>query len=335
MSITIKEIAKLAGVSKSTVSRVINDSEHVSDQAREKVQEVIEETGYVPNSLAKNLKRNKTNTIGVVLPKINTSTFSSAIEGISNVMYQNGYNLLLTNTKMNIEDEITYLKLLKEKRVRGILFFATEITSEHKKVLGDLDIPVVIIGQDTSKAINYPCIIQDDFKAAKSIVSHLVQNGHQKIAYIGVEEYDVAVGQLRKQGYLDILKKNNLEVNNNYIYKGDFSIESGFKGMKLIVESSKELPTAVFAVTDRLALGAIKYLKDKGYKIPEDVSIVGIGNSDISSWVVPEITTINYDHVKTGEQAAGILLAAIDGQAGQKKSIMDFQIVKRNSVKEI
>ena len=335
MPMTIKEIAKLAGVSKSTVSRVINDSEHVSDQAREKVKEVIKETGYVPNSLAKNLKRNKTDTIGVVLPKINTSTFSSAVEGISNIMYQNGYNLLLTNTKLNIKDEITYLKLLKEKRVRGIIFFATEIRDEHLEVLEKIDIPIVIVGQDSSQVLEHPCVIQDDFNAASSIVNYLVEHGHQKIAYIGVKENDVAVGQLRKKAYLKVLSENDLKINEKYIYQGNFSIESGYHGIKKIIESSEILPTAVFAVTDRLALGAIKFLKDNGYQIPADISIVGIGNSDISPWVVPEITTINYNHVKTGEKASEILLNSLEGKTNKKKEIMDYQIIERNSVKTI
>ena len=333
MTLTIKEIAKLAGVSKSTVSRVINNSEHVSDEARKKVKQVIEETGYVPNSLAKNLKRNQTDTIGVVLPKINTSTFSSSVEGISNVMYENGYNLLLTNTKLNVEDEITYLNLLKEKRVRGILFFATEITDKHKEVLDKLDIPVVIIGQDTSEMIDYPCIIQDDYNAAQSIVNYLVEQGHKQIAYIGVTEDDVAVGQQRKAGYVDVLQGNNLDVNQDYIYKGDFSIESGFMGMEQIINEAGELPTAVFAVTDRLALGAIKCLKTKGYHVPQDISIVGIGNSDISPWVTPGITTINYDHVQTGEKAARILFNSIEGSQPGAKAIMDYQVVIRDSVR--
>lgn len=335
MTLTIKEIAKLAGVSKSTVSRVINDSEHVSDQAREKVKEVIKETGYVPNSLAKNLKRNKTDTIGVVLPQINTSTFSSSVEGISNVMYQKGFNLLLTNTKLNIKDEITYLRLLKEKRVRGIIFFATEITDEHLEILRKIDIPIVIVGQDSSEVLEYPCVIQDDFNAAKSIVNYLVKHGHQKIAYIGVKENDVAVGQLRKNAYLKVLSENGLEINEKYMYQGDFSIESGYNGMKKILERSEKLPTAVFAVTDRLALGAIKLLKDQGYEVPVDISVVGIGNSDISPWVVPEITTINYDHVKTGERASEILLNSLEGKINLRKEIMDYQIIERNSVRTI
>lgn len=335
MTLTIKEIAKLAGVSKSTVSRVINDSEHVSDRARKKVKEVIQETGYVPNSLAKNLKRNKTDTIGVVLPKINTSTFSSAVEGISNIMYQKGYNLLLTNTKLNIKDEITYLKLLKEKRVRGIIFFATEITEEHLKVLNKIEIPVVIVGQDSSELLDYPCVIQDDFNAASSIVDYLVSQGHKKIAYIGVKESDVAVGKLRKKAYLKVLAENGLEIKDSYLYQGDFSIQSGYRGMKKILEKVEEIPTAVFAVTDRLALGAIKLLKEKGYQVPGDISVVGIGNSDISPWVVPEITTINYDHLKTGERAAEILLEYLDGGIHKAREVMDYQIIERNSVRKI
>ncbi|AGB40801.1 transcriptional regulator [Halobacteroides halobius DSM 5150] len=335
MGITIKEIAKLADVSKSTVSRVINDSEHVSDEARKKVQQVIEETGYIPNSLAKDLQRNKTNTIGVILPKINTSTFSSAVEGISDTMHENGYNILLTNTRLNTKEEINHLKLLKEKRVRGILFFATEVTKEHIETLERIDIPVVILGQDTSDILDFPCVIHDDFVSAQNIVGYLVAHGHKNIGYIGVEEYDIAVGQLRKKGYEAVLTENNLEINEEQIYKDGFSMESGYKGMLEIINNSQKLPTAIFAATDRLAIGAIKCLKDKGYQVPEDVSIVGIGDSDISPLITPELTTVRYDHLQAGAKASQILLNYINKQEVTEKLVMNSQIIERESVKNV
>jgi len=335
MGLTIKEIAKLAGVSKSTVSRVINDAEHVSDKSRKKVQQVIEETGYIPNSIAKDLKKNSTNSIGVIVPRINTSTVSSAVEGISNIMYDNGYNLLLTNTRLDTAEEIKYLELLKEKRVSGILFFATEVTPKHLETLKKIDLPVVVLGQDISDIVDFPCVIHDDFNSAKDIVKYLIKYGHQRIAYIGVPEYDIAVGQLRKKGYKEALAENNLEAPEEYLYKGDFSISSGYKGMKEIIENSQELPTALFAVTDSLALGAIKYLKEQGYQVPEDISVVGIGNSEISSWITPELTTIDYDHLKAGEEASKILLDYIDGNKFKGRLLIDYHIVERESVKKI
>ncbi|TDX49222.1 LacI family DNA-binding transcriptional regulator [Orenia marismortui] len=336
MAITIKEIAKLSGVSKSTVSRVINNAESVSDKARSKVQKVIEETGYIPNSIAKDLKKNSTDSIGIIIPRINTNTISSAVEGISNIMYDNGYSLLLTNTRLDIKEEIKYLELLKEKRVSGILFFATEVTQKHIETLNKINLPIVVLGQDISDMVNFPSVIHDDFNSAKDIVEYLVGYGHQRIAYIGVQEKDVAVGQLRKKGYVEALKNNDLELKQEYIYtKSDFSISSGYEGMKKIVKNSKELPTAVFAVTDSLAIGAIKYLKDSGYKVPEDISVVGIGNSDISSWMTPELTTVDYDHLKSGEEASELLLKYISGDEFEDKLIMDYHIVERNSVKKI
>ncbi|GAB6100573.1 LacI family transcriptional regulator CcpA [Halanaerocella petrolearia] len=332
MGMTIKKIAKLADVSKSTVSRVINDSEHVSDEARKKVQQVINETGYIPNSIAKDLQRNKTNTIGVILPRINTSTFSSAVEGISDTMHENGYSILLTNTRLNTEEEINHLKLLKEKRVRGILFFATEVTEEHIETLNRIDIPVVILGQDTTDLLDFPCVIHDDLISAKNIVEYLVDQGHKEIGYIGIKEYDVAVGQLRKKGYEEVLKENNLEVKEEYMYKDGFSMESGYNGMFEIINNSKKLPTAIFAATDRLAIGAIKCLKDNGYQVPEDVSIVGIGDSDISPLITPELTTVRYDHLKAGEEASKILLNYINNKQVKNKLVMDSHIIERESV---
>ncbi|MCK8817720.1 LacI family transcriptional regulator [Natroniella sulfidigena] len=337
MGLTIKEIAKLAGVSKSTVSRVINNSEHVSDEARKKVKEVVEKTGYVPSSIAKDLKNNQTDTIGVILPRINTSTFSEAVEGMSKVLYQNGYNLLLANTRLNKEDELEYLRLLKRKRVSGILFFATEITTQHQEVLEKLNIPVIILGQDVSNLLELPSVIQDDFQAAKDIVNYLIAHGHKRIAYIGVTEDDVAVGQLRKNGYQRALAENNLEVKADYFYQGgfDFSTDSGYQGMSRIIADSERLPTAVFAVTDRLAIGAMKCLREQGYRVPDDISVVGIGDTEMSSLITPELTTIRYDQFKTGELASGLLLDLIAGQDVTVKSVMDYSIIERESVKKI
>ncbi|WP_027340723.1 LacI family DNA-binding transcriptional regulator [Halonatronum saccharophilum] len=336
MRLTIKDIAKLSGVSKSTVSRVINDADSVSDKAREKVEKVIKETGYVPNHLAKDLKRNKTNTIGVVLPKINTSTFSSAVEGICNVVYAKGYNLLLTNTRLDLKEEIKHLDLLKKKRVSGILFFATQVTDAHKKAFEDLKIPAVIMGQDTSGEIDLPCIIHNDFNSAKDIVNLLIDNGHKDIAYIGIEEKDIAVGKLRREGYQKALEENSLTFREEYIYRGDFSIKSGYNGMLVILERVKEVPTALFAATDRLAIGAIKALNEKGYKVPEDISVVGIGDAQMSSLITPPLTTVRYDHLKVGEIASEILLKSIkEGQLPKDKVIMDYQIIERESMQKI
>ncbi|GAB6137534.1 LacI family DNA-binding transcriptional regulator [Halanaerobaculum tunisiense] len=332
MSITIKEIAKLANVSKSTVSRVINNSDHVSDKVREKVEQIVEETGYAPNSLAKDLHRNRTDTIGVILPKINTSTFSAAVEGISNTMYENGYDVLLTNTRLNNEEEINHLQLLKEKRVSGILLFGTQFTEEHVEMLTKMNIPVVVLGQDITDILEIPCVIHDDFQSAQDIVNYLIEQGHNRIGYIGVEEYDEAVGQFRKQGYLTALQENNLPVKEEYMYKDGFSIDSGYQGMTEIINNTQKLPTAVFAATDRLAIGAMKCLKDNGYRIPEDVSIVGIGDADISPLITPELTTIHYNHFRAGAEASKLLLQHINNQEIPYKLVMDHHIVERNSV---
>ena len=171
------------------------------------------------------MRSQKTNLIGIIVPKISTETAARVIEGVTNELSNFGYEVLIGNTNLSIEKEIDYLKVFKNQ-VDGIIFMATEITPKHYELFDQLQIPIVIIAQ---KVENYPCIIHDDYHASKDAINYLISKGHRSIGFIGVGEYDVAVGIERKKGYLDALKENDIEVYNDYIQIGDFSHESAFK----------------------------------------------------------------------------------------------------------
>ena len=179
----INEIARLAGVSRATVSRYLNNG-YVSSEKKEVIRRVIQETGYQPSSQAQTLRTKKTSLIGVILPKINSDTISREVEGISDILTRRGYQLILANTNNDVEEELKYLSLFKERQVDGVVLIATMFTRKHKQMLKDYKVPIVILGQHLD---GYPCIYQDDHKAAFQVTEKLSEKG-KKFAYIGVTD---------------------------------------------------------------------------------------------------------------------------------------------------
>lgn len=320
----------MANVSRTTVSRVINHSPNVSEVARKRVLKAIEETGYIPSEQAKSLRTKKTKVIGVILPTISTETSSKLVSGMDEVLVQHGYQILLANTNLQMEKEIEYLQLLKVRQVDGIILAATNVDDRLIKEIHQLKKPTVVIGQEIPGVSN---VLYDDYHAAKDLVSLMIEKGHNKIAFIGVDESDVAVGILRKKGYLDAMKENGFAIEDQWIQKGIFNIESGYVAMKEIMNTSKSVPTAVFAVTDRLALGAVQYLKEIGLSIPEDMAIAGIGASELSKYVSPALTTVDYLNRQAGRVAAELILEEIEQEENSmKKVVLDYRLIERNSL---
>ena len=332
MALNIIDIAKLAGVSKSTVSRYLNNG-YVSVEARDKIKRVLDETGFTPQRQAKGMRTKKTNLIGVIVPKISSETPARVVEGITEVLSCNGYDILIANTNLSIEKELEYLNIFKSNQVDGIIFMATKVTDKHIEVIKNLEVPIVVVAQDIE---NSPSVYFDEFQATEDITNYLIKKGHEKIAYIGVYEEDKAVGLYRKQAYIKTLKNNNIKINYENIKIGDFNEKSGYRLAKEIMEG-EDNPTAIVAVTDNLALGAIEYLIDNGYKIPEDIAVVGMGDSKISRVITPKLTTVHYHYKTAGRKSAEIILYELDRSIEKDKSMikkvkLNCLLVERNSV---
>lgn len=319
----------MANVSRSTVSRVLNNSGYVSDEARKRVEKVIAETGYMPNVNAKSLRTKKSKVIGVILPTIQTETPSRIVHGLSKELSKSGYQILLANTDHDEEKVYKYLDLLKVRQVDGIVLLATSTETELLEKLKQVDIPFVMIGQEAEEIVH---VAYNDYQAARDLTKFIIDKGHEKIGFIGVDERDRAVGYLRKKGFLDEMTANGLAVENNWIQKGIFDIDSGYDAMEKIITNSPERPTAIFAVTDRLAIGAMSYLKKNNFRVPEDMAIVGIGASEISQYIDPPLTTVDYQNEKAGEEAAKLILTQINSEPFKKKIILDCRLVVRNSI---
>ncbi|MBV6684946.1 LacI family transcriptional regulator [Bacillus sp. JRC01] len=326
---TIKEVAKMAEVSSATVSRFLNNSGYVGEEARKRILKVIEETGYVPSENAKSLRTKQTKVIGVILPKISTETSSRLVRGLDEVLAKEGYQILLANSGLNADKEIEHLRLLKSRDVDGIILSATTNGAGLKAEIQRLDIPVVVVGQEVDDT---PNVIFDEYQAAKDMVKHLIDHGHERIGFIGVSEEDPAVGVLRKKGYLQAMQEKNLPIEESWIEKGIFDVESGAVAMERMMGAAVR-PTAVFAVTDRLAIGAMNYVKSIGLRIPEDIAFAGIGASELSKYITPSLTTMDYQNKESGRVAAGLILEAIKrGGSSPEKRLINVRLLQGDSV---
>lgn len=328
----IGEIAKLAGVSRATVSRYLNDG-YVSNEKREKIKAVIEETGYVPSSQAQMLRTKKTKLIGVILPKISSESISKIVNGISEKLADTGYHLLLANTDNNIERELEYLNIFKNNQVDGIIFIATIMTTAHKQAMRELAVPIVIVGQEMGE---YCSIYHDDYHAAKQMTEVLIDSGCYTLAHIGVTKKDVATGLSRQNGFVDAIKEKKEQIPQlqvSAIEEGDFSMESGYTLMKKILTYNEKVD-GVFCATDSIAIGAMEAIKEMGLRIPEDISVAGVGDTRMSKVVSPQLTTIKYYYDISGIEAADMLLKLIDNELEcVKNTKLGYEMVHRQSIK--
>lgn len=327
---TINDIARMAKVSRTTVSRVLNNNGYASDQVRKRIMEVVEETGYMPSQSAKSLRTKKTGIIGVVLPKIGTETSSRVVAGINEVLSKRGFQILLTDTELDANKEIDYLRLLESRQVDGIVLLATNVRSTLIEAINNLSLPVVAIGQEIP---GVDSITYDNYQAGEEVMQLLIDRGHQRIGFIGVHEEDPSVGGQRKQAYIDKLNTNSLLVEENWIEVGDFSIDSGYYAMRNILNMKHaERPTALFCVNDRMAVGAMEYLKEHNFRVPDDMAVVGMGASELSRYVCPPLTTVDYHNEKVSSIAAEMLLAKVENSFFEKKSAPSYRLILRDSV---
>ena len=325
----ITTVAKLAGVSRATVSRYLNDG-YVSDEKRRAIARVIKETGYIPSRQAKILRTGKTNLIGVIIPKINSASVSRMVAGLSSVFNESQYQMLLANTDNRENKEIDYLRVFTEKdRVDGIILVGTILTPEHERALKNLRIPLIVLGQAFD---GFSCVYHDDYHAVREITSHILNRG-TKPAYIGVTELDIAAGQSRHTGFLDACAEKNLEVPKKAQMESDFSVDSAYLACERLLDVYSEVDTIVCA-SDSIAFGAITCLREFGRSVPEDVQVTGVGDSDLSKVITPSLTTIHQHYKTSGMEAAKMLIGAMDKEDTIDRDIRTgYELLLRNSTR--
>ncbi|MBG0754089.1 LacI family DNA-binding transcriptional regulator [Vibrio cidicii] len=325
---SLHDVAKMAGVSKSTVSRVINDEYGVKESTKIKVLQAVAECGYVVNQVAKDLKSQKTNLIGVIVPRVSSHATAQGVDGLTAIFEQAGKHVLLANTHQVHDKELEYIQIFNQKRVEGIVFYATHLDAPLVKAIQQSAVPVVLVGQDGSMH-NIPSVVHDDMRVGFEAGNRLVQAGCSQIGFIGVQRDDIAVDVLRSQGLEQSLAFHQQSL--LFHVRGDFSIESGYRLAKEQLKAHPKLD-GLFCATDRLAVGAVKALQEEGVQVGEQIKVLGVGNDELAYVSTPSLSTFNYAFDKSGENAAKMLLERIAGRGQEmSKVVLTFQNISRET----
>ena len=337
MGVTIEDIAREAGVSIATVSRVINKTKPVSAQLRDRVYEVIERNHFKPNSLAQGLITKKTNTIGIIVPDISNAVFGKLTKGMNSIFAKQGYTVVLCESQGRLERELQLLGILEEKQIEGLLFAGVDVNHTLVNAMLQRDYPVVLVTQEASEdegVIN--TVIHNNVEAMYDAVRFLLDNGHRRIAYLGGPRNDFSSGKKRLKGYRRALEEVGIPVNESYIVQGEFSFEAGYQGMKTLYEENSKLPTAVVTGSDVIAVGAMQYLDNMRVRIPDDISILGFDDSEFATYIKPELSTVRISYYDEGVKAAKMLLRMMKGETDLPVTeYVSHKIIRRSTTKSL
>lgn len=323
----ISEFAKIAGVSKSAVSRYFNKG-YLSAEKSELIEKAIEKTGYAPSVSAQNVRTKVTKLVGVILPKLSSESCARITEGISEILSEEGYELLLVNTANDYHKEIEYLELFRYNRVDGVIFLASIFTPTHERVLRKMHIPVVIAGQ-TYKG--FSCVCHNDYGASYALTGLMLKRGSKDPAYIGVTDEDKAAGLARHEGFLKALEEAGITLSPEREAIAKFSVESGYENAKQIF-ATKPYPDSIFCATDNIAAGVMLYCREHGISIPDDVMIAAVGDSIVGRMSAVTLTSAHLHYKTSGREAARMLLSLIRKNDEIPRTMrLDYEIIERES----
>jgi len=330
---TQADVAKLAGVSQSVVSQILNDNDiSVSDGTRKRVLDAIDQLGYVPNKFAQSLRTNNTRTIASIIPDITNPFYPAFQRGIQSVTNQKNYDLIIYDTDEKEENEKRSLKSLQQANVDGAIVSLFHHSFEALKPLIEKGIPVVYWrGGPVEKDLVVDLIFVDNVAMAKTAVSYLIDKGHTRIGMLAGLE-NTPPRQDRIQGFLEALRDHNLALEKTLIQDGDFSETGGYQGMKKLLRLDPR-PTAVFASNDLMALGAMLAMREENLRIPEDVALIGLDDIPAAKLVHPSLTTITQMQEDIGRIAAEMIFERIEGTAPDKSRLveMPYKLIARES----
>ena len=327
--VTIKDIAKTVGVSTATVSHVINETRFVSEPLRNKVNAVIEELGYQPNRIARSLVMQKTHTIGVIISDILNPFYTAVVRGLEDATSPSGYNVILCNTDEDTDKEISYIKVLLEKRVDGIALATCFRNDEHPLLSRLEQVSVATIVRRMTR-LKSDAVFADNIGGAYKAIEHLVSLGHRRISVISGPS-GLSSGRERLEGVFKAFAKHGITPNEAWMRTGDFKRESGYILAKSIL-SLKDRPTALFVSNNQMTLGALQAIRELGVKIPKDMSIVGLDDTDWSVLTDPPLTVIYQSPYDMGNDAGKMLLQRIFKKRKRfKTKIIPAELIERES----
>lgn len=325
---TIKEVAAAAGVSTSTVSRILANDNWGKEETRKKVLDAIKELQYKPNALARQFRTQETKTIIVIIPDLSNTIFHEVAMGIEEEADANNYRVLIADTKRQASLEKYYLNAIQQHEYDGIISMSANVTRKLLEKFAD-DYPLVMAIQSIPDS-QIPTVKIDNIAATSAVMKHLIRLGHKDIAHI-TSASDIFVYKERLDSYKSSLLQNNFPINPQLIKFGDSTITGGFEMTNQLIASGEKF-TAIFAAGDTMAIGAIAALRQKGIRVPEDVAVVGFDDLEISSYYNPPLTTIRQPKHMIGQYAFSKLLSIMKGETVTNPvDVLPYELVIRES----
>lgn len=330
MSSTIKDVARLARVSISTVSRVQNGSANVRPETRERILQAFRQLDYEPNAVARSMIKKTTQSIGVIIPDITNPFFPAVIKGIEDLARKLGFSTILCNTDESVEDERKALQILRQKRVDGLIITAADEKGLHiKKAAGD-GLPVVLVDRLVEEG-NLDAVLIDNVFGAYQAARHLILQGHKKLGVIAGPQ-NLTPGRDRLQGFKKALREYGVQIEERYMKFGDFREESGYVLGRQLLEAPSR-PTAIFACNNLMTIGLIRAILGSGLRIGVDIAVVGFDDIEIATMLNPPITVVTRPMYKMGSLAFELLMERIEGNGPEegRKVILIPELVVRGS----
>lgn len=332
---TIKDIASVAGVSHTTVSRALRGHTRISTETIERIQKIADELGYVPNTVARGLKTRRSRVLGVIVRRIDDPFFSEVLQGIEDVLQEADYSLFLAASRRNPDREREIMQAMGERQVEGVIVSSTQIQPEQLRQLGHFDVPMILINNQAIDEPDIHSVYHDDAFGSQQLIQHLIDLGHQRIAFLG-NVHGGKTNADRLRGYREALLQAGLSINPDYIVVGkNGQPDGGSEGIRDVLELSPR-PTAVICYNDLMAIGAIQGVLQAGLHVPEDISITGFDNIELAGYVSPSLTTFHQPKYELGREAAQMMLRVlVNGETAvsspQKVIMLRGELIQRHS----
>lgn len=328
--ITIKDIAKILGISVSTVSRALKDHPDISIKTKKAVQDLAKELQYRPNEIALSLKSRKSKIIGIIVPKMVHHFFSSVIDGVENIAYDNGYQVMIYNSGENYEREVQLVHSILSFRLDGLIISMSKETTDfsHFDKLDQYGIPVVFFDRVPDLPVNK--VTFDDFQGAFDAVNHLIEQGCKKIAHLSASEH-MDIGRMRIAGYKSALSKHGILYNPDLIVKCD-TFEDAVIETENLIKKFNDLD-GIFAVNDLTGIGATKAVGLANKIVPEDIKVIGFTNEISSAVCAPSLSTVDQRGTEMGEEACKLLMESINKDQPPQTKVVKANLILRNSTK--
>ena len=330
MVVTIKDVARKAGVAHTTVSRALRGSPLISPATTERVQQIASEMGYQPSAAARSLKTNRSQALGVIVSAIDDPFFSEILQGIDNVAQENGYSLFIAASQRDLNHERAIVRTMREHRVDGVILCSTPFSAEQSKQLRSYEIPIVVINNQSAEDYPYS-IYHDDLDGSCQVMRHLIGLEHQRIAYLGYARSG-RTNAKRLAGYREEMKAAGLTIHNGYEFEVTTSDPAGGHSSANHFLSLSPRPSAIFCYNDMLAIGVLRGLQESGLRVPNECSVAGFDNITFSAFTNPPLTTFDQPKRFIGTEAARLVLGLLNEDApGPKIQTLQGSLLVRGS----